>query len=151
MMKHSLYTYATSGADISPITGTLKNFTDVMRNKSPEYQNLLNAGVIGGYEFSRNIEASAEAVARDLRQKTGTQEGMEKNLKPITGIWQYLEHATEAHDAAVRISVYKDVLAKTGNEAEALFRANEVLNFNRKGNSALVRVITASIPFKVLT
>ena len=147
MMKHSLYTYATSGADISPITGTLKNFTDVMRNKSPEYQNLLNAGVIGGYEFSRNIEASAEAVARDLRQKTGTQEGMEKNLKPITGIWQYLEHATEAHDAAVRISVYKDVLAKTGNEAEALFRANEVLNFNRKGNSALVRVITAGIPF----
>jgi hypothetical protein len=147
MMKHSLYTYYTSGADISPITGTLKNFTDVMANKSPEYKTLLNAGVIGGYEFSRNIEASSQYLAKDLRAKTGTQEGLEKTFKPIAGIWQYLEHATEAHDAAVRISVYKDVLAKTGNEAEAIFRANEVLNFNRKGNSAMVRIVSAAIPF----
>jgi len=147
MMKHSLYTYYTSGADISPITGTLKNFADVMANKSPEYQTLLNAGVIGGYEFSRNIEASSQYLAKDLRAKTGTQEGLEKAFTPITGIWKYLEHATEAHDAAVRISVYKDVLAKTGNEAEAIFRANEVLNFNRKGNSAMVRIVTAAIPF----
>jgi hypothetical protein len=147
MMKHSLYTYYTSGADISPITGTLKNFADVMANKSPEYQTLLNAGVIGGYEFSRNIEASSQYLAKDLRAKTGTKEGLEKALTPITGVWKYLEHATEAHDAAVRISVYKDVLAKTGNEAEAIFRANEVLNFNRKGNSAMVRIVSAAIPF----
>ena len=147
MMKHSMYTYATSGADINPVTGTIKHFTEALRNKSPEYQKLLDAGVIGGYEFSSGSDTSRKAVLNDLSAKSGTESNLRKTFKPITGIWQYLEHASEAHDAAVRISVYKDVLAKTGNEAEALFRANEVLNFNRKGNSALVRVITAGIPF----
>jgi hypothetical protein len=45
------------------------------------------------------------------------------------------------------MQVYKEVLAKTGNEAEAIYRAVEVMNFNRKGNSAIVRVLTAAIPF----
>ena len=72
---------------------------------------------------------------------------MEKALSPITGVWQYLEKASEAHDAAVRISVYEDVMKKTGNEAEALHRALEVLNFNRRGNNPVVRIITATVPF----
>jgi hypothetical protein len=38
-------------------------------------------------------------------------------------------------------------LAETGNEAEALSRALEVMNFNRKGSSAVVRILTAAVPF----
>jgi hypothetical protein len=45
------------------------------------------------------------------------------------------------------MEVYKNVLAETGNEAEALYRALEVMNFNRKGNSAVVRILTAAVPF----
>ena len=45
------------------------------------------------------------------------------------------------------MAVYKDTLARTNNEAEALFRALEVMNFNRKGSSAVVRILTAGIPF----
>jgi hypothetical protein len=43
--------------------------------------------------------------------------------------------------------IYDRVLAETGNEAEALYRALEVMNFHRKGNSALIRVLTAAVPF----
>ena len=43
--------------------------------------------------------------------------------------------------------MYKRTLAETGNEAEALHRALEVMNFNRKGSSAVVRIMTAAIPF----
>jgi hypothetical protein len=45
------------------------------------------------------------------------------------------------------MEVYKNVMKETGNEAEALFRALEVMNFNRKGNSAVVRILTAAVPF----
>ena len=58
-----------------------------------------------------------------------------------------LEKGTTASDAATRIEVYKSTLAETGNEAEALFRSLEVMNFNRKGSSAVIRVMTAAIPF----
>ena len=38
-------------------------------------------------------------------------------------------------------------LQETGNEAEALFRSLEVMNFNRKGANPIVRVVTAAVPF----
>jgi hypothetical protein len=45
------------------------------------------------------------------------------------------------------MAVYNRVLKDTGNEAEAIFRALEVMNFNRKGASPIVRLLTAAIPF----
>ena len=147
MMRDSLSAYITSGANINPLVSTVKNFGAVMMHRSPSYQALLNAGVLGGYEFSRNVEAGAEALAKDLRKKTGTQSGAEKLFKPFTGVWDFLEHGTGASDAATRIAVYDATLKETGNEGEAIRRALEVMNFNRKGRSAVVRIAAAAIPF----
>jgi hypothetical protein len=147
MMRDSVSAYVTSGAKMTPIASTIKNFGSVLMKNSPEYQKLLSAGVIGGYEFSRNIEASAEAFSQDLREKTGTRTGLEKALRPLTGLKGFLERGTEASDAATRIEVYKATLKETGNEAEAIRRALEVMNFNRKGSSAVVRIAAAGIPF----
>jgi hypothetical protein len=147
LMRDSMSAYVTSGANMLPIVDTVKNFGRAVGGEDPTYQALLNAGLLGGYEFSQNIEASGEALAKDLRRKTGTQTGFEKAGKPFTSLWSALEKGTEASDAATRMAVYKDTLARTGNEAEALFRALEVMNFNRKGSSAVVRILTAGIPF----
>jgi len=147
MMRDSLSAYATSGANMTPIVDTIRNFGAVMANRSPEFQALVNAGVIGGYEFSRDVASSGRDLAKDLRKKSGTQVGSEKALRPITSLWGFLEKGTEASDAATRIAVYKDVMKRTGNEAEAIRQAAEVMNFNRKGSSAVIRIVTAAIPF----
>jgi hypothetical protein len=147
LMRDSMSAYVTSGAKMTPVVDTIRNFGRAVGGTDPTYEALLNAGLLGGYEFSQNIEASGEALAKDLRKKTGTQTGFEKAGKPFTSLWGALEKGTEASDAATRMAVYKDTLARTNNEAEALFRALEVMNFNRKGSSAVVRVLTAAIPF----
>ena len=147
LMRDSMSAYVTSGANMLPVVDTIKNFGRAVGGADPAYQALLNAGALGGYEFSQNLQASGEALAKDLRNKTGTQSGFEKIGKPFTSLWGALEKGTEASDAATRMAVYKDTLARTGNEAEAIFRALEVMNFNRKGSSAVVRVLTAAIPF----
>ena len=147
LMRDSMSAYVTSGAKMTPVVDTIRNFGRAVAGTDPTYEALLNAGLLGGYEFSQNIEASGEALAKNLRKKTGTQTGFEKVGKPFTSLWGTLEKGTEASDAATRMAVYKDTLARTGNEAEALFRALEVMNFNRKGSSAVVRVLTAAIPF----
>jgi len=147
MMRDSLAAYATSGIKMVPIVDTIKNFTNAIAGKSPEFQTLLNAGILGGHEFSKNIEYSGKVLSKELRKKTGTTTTTEKILSPVTGLWSALEKGTTASDAATRMEVYKKTLAETGNEAEALFRALEVMNFNRKGNSPVIRVITAAIPF----
>ena len=150
MMRDSLSAYVISGIKGNPLThiaSVAKNFGKTLVDQSPEYQHLLKAGVIGGYDFAKGIKASGESLQKALTKNAGTETGAAKLFKPATKLWGFLEHATEASDAATRIEVFKKTLAETGNEAEALFRALEVMNFNRKGSSAVVRIATAAIPF----
>ena len=147
MIRDSMSAFVTSGASsVNPAT-TLNNFAAAIAGKSPEFQALFNAGILGGHEYSKDIIQSGNKFASDLRKTSGYKTANEKLASPIVGIWEALEKGTTASDAATRMQVYKEVLAQTGNEAEAIYRAVEVMNFNRKGNSAIVRVLTAAIPF----
>jgi hypothetical protein len=147
LMRDSLSAWVTSGAKMTPIASTISNFGKAIGGKDPAYIALRNAGVIGGYEFAAGVENSGIILGESLRRATGTQTGTEKALKPFTSLWRGLEKGTEASDAATRMAVYKATLEKTGNEAEAIYRAMEVMNFNRKGNLAIVRILTAAVPF----
>jgi hypothetical protein len=147
LMRDSLSAWVTSGAKMTPIASTIANFGRAIGGTDPVYIALRNAGVIGGYEFAAGVENSGIILGESLRRATGTQTGTEKALKPFTSLWRGLEKGTEASDAATRMAVYKATLEKTGNEAEAIYRAMEVMNFNRKGNLAIVRILTAAVPF----
>jgi hypothetical protein len=147
LMRDSLSAWVTSGAKMTPIASTISNFGKAIGGTDPAYLALRNAGVIGGYEFAAGVENSGVILGESLRRATGTQTGTEKALKPFTSLWRGLEKGTEASDAATRMAVYKATLEKTGNEAEAIYRAMEVMNFNRKGNLAIVRILTAAVPF----
>lgn len=146
LARDSLSAWVTSGAKMTPIAGTVSKFVEALGGKSPALHALLNAGILGGYEFSSGVIKSGEVLEKDLNKKYGGKGGF-KPLKTFTGIWDALEHGTEASDAATRMAVYERVLAETGNETEALYRALEVMNFNRKGSSPVVRILTAAIPF----
>jgi len=147
MMRDSLSSWITSGANITPIIGTMSGFSKALSGKSASMEALLNAGILGGYEFSSGVLKSGEVLAADMNKKYGKATGAKVFLKPFTSLWDALEKGTEASDAATRIAIYERVLADTGNEAEAIFRSLEVMNFNRKGSSAIIRIATAAIPF----
>jgi hypothetical protein len=147
LMRDSLSAWVTSGANITPLAGTVANFTKNLVGKTPGMEALLNAGILGGYEFSSGVLKSGQALESDMNKKYGKATGAKVLLKPFTSLWDALEKGTEASDAATRIAIYERVLAETGNEAEAIFRSLEVMNFNRKGSSAIIRIATAAIPF----
>jgi hypothetical protein len=147
MMRDSVSAWVSSGVKMTPMVDTMTNFGKALRGQNPEYSALLNSGVIGGYDYSQGVEISARRFDRALRKKAGIYTTGEKLARPFTSLWDALETGTQASDAATRMEVYKKTLAATGNEAEALFRAVEVMNFNRKGNNPLVRVLTAAVPF----
>ena len=147
LLRDSLSAWVTSGAKMTPIASTIHNFGKALGGTDPAYLALRNAGVIGGYEFAAGVENSGSILGKSLRRETGTQTGAEKALKPFTSLWRGLEKGTAASDAATRMAVYNSVMEQTGNEAEAIYRAMEVMNFNRKGNLAIVRILTAAVPF----
>jgi len=150
MVRDSMAAYVTSGVKMTPIADTVSNFGKAMAGTSPEFEALLNAGIGGGYEFSQNIEMSAKAFEKELNKKYEGKTLFQRILNPMsapTALWEALEKGTTASDMATRMEVYKRTLAETNNEAEALHRALEVMNFNRKGSSPVIRILTAAIPF----
>ena len=152
LMRDSMSAWVTSGVKMTPIVDTISNFGSAIAGKNPAFQALMNAGILGGYEFSQNVEQSGREFAAALRKQAGVRAPGYKGLlelgaKPFTSLWEALEKGSTASDAATRMEVYKKTLAETGNEAEALYRALEVMNFNRKGSSAVIRVLTAAVPF----
>ena len=147
LMRDSLSAWVTSGHKMTPMVSTISNFSSALAGKDPVFLALKRAGAIGGYEFAQDVETSGDLMGKKLRKATGTQTGTEQALRPFNSVWEGLERGTEASDAATRMAVYKAVMERTGNEAEAIFRAMEVMNFNRKGNLAVVRILTAAVPF----
>jgi len=147
MMRDSLSAYVSSGYKYTPIVATLKQYGSIIAGKSPEEKVLRRAGVIGGYDYSQGVEASAERLEKEMRKVAGAKTALEKIASPVTSLWGALEKSSEASDAATRNEVYKRVLAETGNEAEALYQALEIMNFNRKGRSPIIRILTAAVPF----
>jgi hypothetical protein len=147
LLRDSLSAYVTSGVSMTPVVGTMTSFAKALAGKNRSMEDLFNAGIIGGYEFSANVEASGERLGKDLQRKYGSKTVSEKVLRPFTWLWDGLEKGTTASDAATRTLIYDRVLAETGNEMEALSRSLEVMNFNRRGSSTLIRILTASVPF----
>jgi hypothetical protein len=145
MLRDSLSAWVTSGQKMTPIAGTVINFGKALARKSPGFEAMLDAGIIGGYEFNENVEKSGFKLEDDLAKKAGKKAPIV--LRPFKSVWDALGKGTTASDAATRALIYERVLADTGNEAEALYRSLEVMNFHRKGSSPLIRVLTAAVPF----
>lgn len=147
LLRDSMSAWVTSGAKITPIIDTAKGFTQVLANKDPDIQALYNAGLIGGYEFTGKVKETGKGFQKQLKKTVKEKTGKEKALATANSVWEALEKGSSASDAATRLAVYKEVMDATGNQAEALFRAMEIMNFQRKGNSALIRILTAVTPF----
>ena len=147
LMRDSMSAWVTSGQDFKPGIDTIRYFGKALTGNSPEVEAILNFGM-GGYEFSRGVEQSGRDLAATLKKKTqGKRTLGQKVLNAGPSLWEALEKGTTASDMATRAAIYKSVMKETGNETEALMRALEVMNFNRRGNSVVVRIATAAIPF----
>ena len=144
MMRDTLATWTTSGASFTPVIDTVKNFTKDM-------QELERFGVVGGYDFNQDPKDVVKFLNKNLKRR-GARRAERKALEnPVFDMfgkaWDGLGTLSTRSDFATRKAVYDDVLARTGNEAEAAFQALEVINFGRRGSSPLMRTLTAAIPF----
>ena len=142
MMRDTLSAYVTSGADFTPVIDTLVNL-------GSDIDQLERFGVVGGYDFSNDPDDMVKAFAEHSRKRGININGSSESfvLKPFKAIWNTLGQGTTISDAATRKAVYNDVLARTGNEAEAAFQALEVINFSRRGRNPFFRFLTTAIPF----
>ena len=136
MLRDTLSTWATSGADFTPFKDTFGRFND-------DLERLEKLGVVGGYDFAID-RADIGKFYEDETRRRGIS-GDPINM--FVNLWNVAGQFTTKSDAATRQAVYDDVLARTGNEAEAAFQAMEIINFSRRGSNPYVKLVTATIPF----
>jgi len=146
LSRDSLSAYITSGTDMMPIVDSFKQFGKILANKSPEAHELVLAG-LGGNDYSGDIQTTAKEVSKALRERTGNRTITEKGLLPASKLWDMLEHASQSSELATRAEVYKQTLERTGSEAEAVYQAHELMNFDRRGGWAMTRIISSLVPF----
>lgn len=141
LMRDTLSTFTTSGSNFIPgVDSVLGLFDGIER--------LEKTGVVGGYDFSIDQANILDFYGKESKRRGLGPDGVRGGpIGMFTSIWDALGRATTASDAATRNAVYNDVLARTGNEAEAAFQAMEIINFSRRGAHPLARVLTAAIPF----
>ena len=138
MFRDTLSSYVITGAEVVPLWGTAKGFAG-------DIDKLRKLGVIGGYDLRMDKNG-----VRDFYDKEAKKMGMVAGvnwLNPVMAAWDVLGRISERSEAATRLAVYEDILKRTGNEVEAQYQALSVMNYGRRGNNPLLRMITALVPF----
>jgi len=129
----------TSGASLPKLAGAVKNAFGPL-------ENMERRGFGLGYDFQNDPRQVKEWYKKEYRKRGVGGHGL-MPMDAFRRVWDALGQASTRSDVAIRKSVYEDVLARTGNEAEAIYQGWEVINFSRRGASPTFRVLTASIPF----
>jgi hypothetical protein len=148
LLRDTLSSWITSGEDITPFLGTMRGFKKALK-KEVSFQALMGRGVVGSYDLA--MLPPAELAAQIGRIATPKNVHVVPNLEMASGaaiaLWDRLGALSEASDAATRIAVYESAVNQGLSEAEAAFRAIEIMDFSRRGGSAVLGVLTKLIPF----
>jgi hypothetical protein len=93
-------------------------------------------GLHGDVDYNAPSPASTLLYDLNLRKRT-----------PLQAIINRLEKITNGSDLAVRKAVYDFTLKDTKDELLANTRARELINFHRRGTSAIVQDLITTVPF----
>ena len=140
MLRDTLSAFVTSGANFTPVIGTVKGFAEDM-------ENLERFGILGGYDYSADALSVEGYVKQQFRLAGKDGRGAMNPTTMALKLWDFLGKQTYKSDGATRQAVYKAVYEQTGDEVEAAFQAGEIINFSRRGNDPLARVVFSAIPF----
>jgi hypothetical protein len=147
VLRESLSAWITTGQKLTPVASGVNQFIKILSNASPTVQALRRAGIGSGYEFKGDVQSTAGEFGRQLKEKAGEMTAAQKAVMPLRAMWDGLDKASTAADLSTRAAVFERVMQETGNEAEAIYQAMEVINFSRKGSSPIIQIFAAIIPF----
>ena len=148
ILRDTLSSAVTSGADFVPVKDSLVNmFRDM--------EDLEQFGVLGGYDFSNDEGSVKQYITRTMRQQGLSPSNGMSAKDAFFKLWDGLGALTTKSDGATRLAVYEAVHKKLKDQgyteaqaqSEAAYQALEIINFGRRGQDPLFRVITSAIPF----
>ena len=118
----------------------LTEFTLTIPNWSKTHKLLRGYGAVGETSYSEVSRRLSEEAKHGGRSMNMLEKIADTLVKPLRWI-------TTASDNAIRQAVYAQTLKETGDKAQAIRAAFEIINFRRAGYSGLVNTVRQSVPF----
>jgi len=115
--------------------GTFGSFIRALQPNDPIVEKIKSYG-FGGYQSSARTPEKELKLEIGLLNKSVYAKGMKT-----------LDHIGDASDYAQRRAVYKQVLAETGDEMQALIQANNVIDFIKRGSGKGAQFVTRTVSF----
>jgi len=135
IIKDSIATNFTTGADTLPIISATAEFAKIMAGKSKGEQTLRKSGVLASNILTGRKE-DFPVILREIQQGNGS-------FSAIAA----MENFGRKADAASRVVLYNSFLKQGLNEMEARLAALESMNFNKRGMSPTMYHLNMMIPF----
>jgi hypothetical protein len=117
------------------IGGVYKGFVSALAQSDPAFDILRKAGIGGFHSPARTPEA-------EVKRQIGI-----INRSVYDWTISLLDRFGDSADYAQRIATYNRVLKETGDEAQALFQAANVINFLHHGSGQLAQAAVRTVPF----
>ncbi|UMO75972.1 large polyvalent protein [Planktothrix phage Pag-Yong1] len=149
LIRDSLSAWQVSGSKVTPIVSTYAGLIDALRKSQPA-QDYMMLGHGGSRRYEDGFFRDAADLLRDdIRIEKGVWRTDTPGKLMDTLRWAYLkwDRVSEASDMASRIAVFEAERAKGVSDAEAAWRAREVLNFTKRGNASWLALLSAMVPF----
>ena len=95
---------------------------------------------VGKHDFSREYERIDLDAQEEAKKYKTVDKLIKAILSPLTAL-------SMASDNVIRQAVYSQLMLETGNEANAINVADEIINFRRTGYGQLVNIMRQAAPF----
>jgi hypothetical protein len=142
MLRDTLSSAVTSGANFIPIVDTFKGF-------AADLSELERFGVIGGYDAANDRQDVVKKINKIKREQGLDVYDEEGNfaIDQVVKLWDFMGGLTTRSDGSTRKAVADSILELTGDQVEAAYQALEIINFDRRGFNPYMRIVTTAIPF----
>src|SRR5215469_5814700 len=139
-LRMALHAYALTGTNpIASMTSAVR----MARGLDPIALKLMSAGTVSGHY---DID-----MPRSVREQIEGKEFQNSLVQTAADWYRFVkkigEGMTRAADLGPRAAVYEHILAKTGDEAEAMRQARDLLDFSTHGDGAIPMFLAQTIPF----
>jgi hypothetical protein len=136
IVRDSTAAVMVSGANMTPVASSLKELGKMRQGKSEGEKLLQERGVLGG----QVLTGTPEDLSKMLRELAG-------GGKSWTTAMAKLDNLAVQGDAATRVVMYNSFRKQGLSDMEATLATLESMNFNRRGLSPSVYMLSMMVPF----
>jgi hypothetical protein len=144
-IRDTLHTFVISKS-FKPFWDSMQGFAKVYA-RHPDYIKYIASGHAFAGSYIREGDRKAQQKYVDRVIKKEGKSAAKRILDTPKKLWDLWIDLGEASENAARVQIYSNMLKQGHTHLEASFSARDVMDFNMRGNGAVLQALISTVPF----